>query len=573
MGTKLSPHTQKITLVELDIGQAQTLFFNWTAGVWYVDFDAIYELIDPVYLVGVYPQPSISKVGSVMENGVQLTSVASVALCISTVSSFYYDIADRRLYIHLSGGAEPSTKTIIIGVTTGVSNRACYYNSMYFEPRLRSAPAISKSRDPLFYGRISFDGGVIGIDNHDGGYDSLAAGESALWGGAVRILQGFDTDAYGSFLKMAAGVVENVRLSQTRAEITMIDKRKFLSRKAPRRVFDIATYPNINYANLGKPIPLAYGVLRDAPCTCLNDEATAPATWDFKICDCTDHAIQSIDQIYVKGVKVTATTSSLANGTFGLLGCDYAVGDEVSADMHGYVDGGAALIDNPADIILDLMNLYLAIPYNATYFNTTEWAAASALAMNISIFIGDAVEVFECIEDICAGALLNMIQQDDGRYTLRVYDAARTISDTYSADELLETPTIECDTSQIITSTLVGYGRNWSKGSFNRLHDTSQEAAIYNIYHVYREQSFDTLLTNATDAQTYSTAILAVAGKVITKVTAKFKLQPVERELMDFVMLPIYRQGKAILGMKKCEILSISKDLLGATVTLGCRVV
>jgi hypothetical protein len=245
----------------------------------------------------------------------------------------------------------------------------------------------------------------------------------------------------------------------------------------------------------------------------------------------------------------------------------------VTADMHGYVDGGAALIDNPADIILDLMSLYLAIPYNATFFNTTEWAAASAAAMNIAICVTEAVEVFQIIEDICAGSLLNMIQQDDGRYTLRIYDAARAISDTYSADQLLETPTVECDTSQIITSTLVGYGRNWSKGSFNRLHDTSQEAAIYNIYHVYRERSFDTLLTSAADAQTFSTAILAVAGKVITKVNTKFKLQPVERELMDFVMLPVYRQGKSMLGMKKCEILSIAKDLLGATVTLGCRVV
>lgn len=123
MGTKLSPHSQKITLVEIDFGQAQTLFFNWTAGVWYVDFDAIYALIDPIYLVGVYPQPAISMVGSVMENGIQLATVATVALCISTNASFFYDITDRRLYIHLAGGAEPSTRIVIIGVTAGISNR------------------------------------------------------------------------------------------------------------------------------------------------------------------------------------------------------------------------------------------------------------------------------------------------------------------------------------------------------------------------------------------------------------------------------------------------------------------
>lgn len=305
MGTKLDPQTQKITLVEIDFGQLQTQWFNWTAGVWYVDFDAIYALIDPVYLVGVSAQPSIGAVGSVMENGVLLTSVGNVATCISTNASFYFDVTDRRLYIHLSGGAEPAIRTVLIGLTTGVSNIATFLNSTYYEPRLRSAPAISKTKDPLFFGRVSFDGGVIGIDNTDGGYDSIVSGGSSLWGGAVRIKQGFDTDAYASFLSMAAGTVDAVTVDRDLVQISMIDKRKNLSRMAPRRVFDIGTYPNINYSNLGKPIPLAYGLLYDVPCVCVNDEATAPTTWDFKICDCTDHAILSIDSVRVDGITRT----------------------------------------------------------------------------------------------------------------------------------------------------------------------------------------------------------------------------------------------------------------------------
>jgi hypothetical protein len=572
MGTKLDALTTKIVLAEFDIGQAQTLFFNWTAGVWYVDFDAIYALIDPAYLVGVYPQSSITIVGSVMENGVQLTSVGSVALCVSTDASFFYDLADRRLYIHLTSGAEPAIRTVILGITMGVSNRACNYNSMYYEPRLRSAPVIAKSKDPLYFGRISFDGGSFDLENADGAYDQLASASGALWGGAVRVLQGFDSDAYGAFLKMASGRIESVSISQMLATVNMIDGRKFLSRKAPRRVFSIGSYPNINYTNIGKPIPLAYGLLREVPCVCVNEEATAPATWDFKICDCTDHPIQSIDQIYSDGVKVTATTSSLANGTFSLAGGDFKSGTMVTADVHGYT-AASVLINNPGDIILDLLNLYLGIPYTGVFFNTAEWAAASAEAMVVGIFVDEAREVFEIIEDICASTLLNMIQQDDGLLTLRIYDPSRAVSDTYAADQLQETPMVEYDATQVLTSTMIGYGRNWATGAFNRLHDISQEAAIFGVFKCYRERPFDTLLTNATDAQTFSTAILSVAGKVLTRVSARFKLEPVGREIMDFVMLPIYRQGKAMLGMQKCEVLSFSKDLMGASVTLGCRVV
>ncbi len=569
MGTRLDALTKKITLVEMDLGQLQTLFFNWTAGVWYVDFDAVYERIDPIYLVGISAQPAIPKVGSVMEDGVQLTSVASAALCVSTDSSFYYDIVDRRLYLHLGGGAEPAAGHVVVfGITYGVANHACDYNSMHYEPRLRSASVLTKSKDRLFFGRVSFDGGSIGIKNSDGAYDQLASAGSALWGGAIRVLQGFDDDAYGAFLKMASGLAEGLSISRDLASVRMVDKRKFLSRRAPRRTYSIGAYPNINYTNLGKPIQLVYGDCKRVPCVCTNEDGASP--FSFKICDCADHAngIQSIDAVYVDKVLKVPDSTSLTTGEFTLASAKYTPGQEVTASVHGLLDGSSVLIENGADVILDLLITYLGLTFTATYFNTTEWAAATAVAMDVGLCVIDAVEVFQIIEDVCASTFLNFIQQDDGVFTLRAYDPLRAVSETYSQDQLMETPEVRHDTSQVITSTDVGYDRDWAAGSFQRLHDTSHEAAIYDVYKIYREQKFDTLLTSATAAQTFSDTVMAIAGKALTWVKARFKLQPVGRELMDFVMLPVYRQDKAMLGMQKCEISSISKDLLGASVTL-----
>ncbi|HXK36582.1 MAG TPA: hypothetical protein VJ553_03295 [Candidatus Paceibacterota bacterium] len=566
MGTKLDPHTKKITLFELDISLIQTLFFNYTAGVWYVDFDAIYDRIDPVYLVGVSAQ-SIIQIGSVLQDGVALTLVASVALVITTNNSYYWDASDRRVYIHLNGGSEPALHIIVLGITSGFANHACTYNGLYFEPRLRSAPAISKSKDPLFFGRISFDGGDITLDNHDGNFDSLVEGNPGIFGGAVRVLQGFDSDAYAAFTRMASGLIEGVKINRDSCVVTMVDQRKYLSRSAPMRVYEVATYPNLNYANYGRPIALAYGQLRGVPCVCLNEEAVAPATWDFKICDCTDHAIVSIDQLYSDGIKVTASASSMANGTFSLIGGDFKVGTVVKADIHGYAT------TNAADVIADILLNHLGLVYNATNFNTTEWAVAQAAAMDVGVYVGDSREVFAIIEDICASALMNFIQQDDGRYTLRIYDAARAIDQTLNRDELLGTPAISHDPTQVVSSVSVGYDRDWTLGSFQRLKDTSQEAVIFALYKHYRQQSFETLLTSAANAQTYATAMLALYGHTLTRISARFKLQPLGREVMDFVMLPVYRQTKTMLGMVKCEVYSISKDLLGATVELGCRVV
>jgi len=566
MGTKLDPQTKKITLFELDINIVQTVWFNYTAGVWYVDFDAIYDRIDPVYLVGVSAQ-SVVVVGSVLQDGVVLASQASVANCITTNNSYYWDASDRRVYIHLNVGAEPSTHLVNIGITSGFSNFPATYNGLYYEPRLKTAPAISKSKDPLFFGRISFDGGDITLDNHDGNFDTLVQGNPGIFGGAVRVLQGFDTDAYAAFTRMASGLIEGVKITQGECVITMVDQRKYLSRVAPMRTFLVATYPNLNYANYGRPIPLAYGTLRGVPCVCLNEEATAPTTWDFKIADTTEHAIVSIDQLYSDGIKVTATTSSMANATFSLKGGDFKVGTTVKADIHGYS------ITNAADVIASLLLDYLGLVYNATNFNTTEWATVTAAAWNVGVWVQDQREVFAVIEDICTSAMMNFIQQDDGRYTLRIYDAARATDQTLVRDELLGTPSISHDPSQVVSSVSVGYDRDWSLGSFQRAKDTSQEAAIFALYKHYKQQSFDTMLTSAANAASYATAMLSLYGHTLTKITARFKLQPMGREVMDFVMLPVYRQNKTMLGMVKCEVYSISKDLLGATVELGCRVV
>jgi hypothetical protein len=566
MGTKLDPHTKKITLVELDIGLIQSLFFNYTAGVWYVDFDAVYDRIDPVYLVGVSAQ-SIISIGSVLQDGVALALVASVALTITTNNSYYWDASDRRVYIHLNGGKESSLAIVTLGVTSGFANHAATYNGIYYEPRLVSAPAISKSKDPLFFGRISFDGGDISLDNHDGNFDSLVVGNPGIFGGAVRVLQGFDTDAYAAFVRMASGLIEGVKISRDFCVVAMVDQRKYLSRSAPMRVYEVATYPNLNYANYGRPIALAYGLLRGVPCVCLNEEAVAPATWDFKYADCTDHATVSIDQVYSDGIKVTPTSTSVANGTFSLNGADFKVGTVVKADIHGYA------ITNAADVIASLLLDYLGLAYNATNFNTTEWAAAQAAAMNVGCYVGSSREAFSIIEDICASSLINFIPQDDGRYTLRIYDAARATDQTFSRDELLGTPEIYHDSTQVVSSVDIGYDRDWTTGSFQRWQDTSQEAAIFALYKHYLPKSFNTLLTSAADAQAYATVMLSLYGHMLTRIMARFKLQPLGREVMDFVMLPVYRQTKTMLGMMKCEVYSIPKDLLGATIELGCRVV
>jgi len=566
------PSTKKVTLAELDLGQQQKVWFNYSAFTYYVDLDAVYDRIDAAFLTGIVAQ-SVVSVGSVSSDSAHLLAKTSIAAVESTELSFYFDASARRVYIHLQSGDEPSLHRITLGVVYGISNHAGVYGGVYYEGRLRSAPSISKSRDPLFFGRIAFDGGTITIDNTDGFFDRIGE-DNDVFGNSVRIFQGFEGLDYGSFARMGTGVIDTIRVGRDTLEVQMIDPRAALSRRAPSRVFDAVTYPNIKPGNIGKAIPIAYGALLNVPVLCTNEaESPAPANYSFKLADCTDHGIYAITTVRVNGVVKATASTDLAAGTFTLAAANYSPGDDVTCDFTGYKDGSGNAIENAAEVIRDLLDTQLGIEYGPSSFDQGEWAAAETLAPDIAIFEDDPTEVFSLIEDLCASALLVFFTRDDGRYSLRKYTPNRAVSQVFSQDELLEMPAVEYDPTEVLSSTMVGYARDWDEDQERYLHDTSQESDVFEKYKVYREKTFDTLLTASAAAQAFSDDILDLSAEVSRRFSARFKLQPLEREIMDFVDIPILRRDGSGLGVCKAEILGITKDLLAAEITLDCRIV
>lgn len=567
----LRPSTEKITIVELDLGTRQMVWFNWAAGVWYVDFDAVYDLIDGALLSGVSAQTT-GHVRSVSSDAARLLSVADAATVQTTELSFFYDSSTRRVYIHLQNGDEPSLHRVMLGVVLGVATRAGIHNGMIYEGRLRSAPSISKSKDPLFFGRIAFEGGTIEIDNSDGEFDDVAE-ENDVFGGAVRIIQGFGGLEYPDFARMGSGAIEDFEIGPERMVVNMKDARASLSRKITTAVFDKTTYPYLKDSNVGKSIPVCWGVCRNVPVVCTNeDEAPAPANYTFKLADTTNHELHAITTVRVNGVAKATSASDLAAGTFSLASANYSPGDEVTADIEGYEDASGNLIENALDVILDILETYFGIQYIPSIFNQGEWSAATALAPDVCYFGNDPTEAIQIIEEICASSRLSFIVQDDDRYTARVYNPNRAVSQTFLRADLLEIPTIAYKTAEVLTSTRVGYNKDWSRNEWVWLHDTSQEDAIYERYGIYREETFETLLKDATAAQAFSDDILELSGEVSRTVSLRMKLQPLGREIGDFIIADIGRRHGAE-KLAKLEIMGFSRDLVRAETTLDCRIV
>ena len=468
-----SPNSQKQTLVEIDIPE-DSLFINYEPGIWFITYSVDEEAVTYNFGAGAFGYGNFGsagvadltndnakeRIGSVLVEGERYTRVTNKTELRDNNKSFYFHLGDSQLFIHFDNYDPPeSFTTISIGVTFGYAFQAAYYDDVYYDARIISIPNIVKQKDPLFFGLIRYPGGSIQFQNIDGHFDNWST--KNIFGQPIRILFGRFDFNYADFETVFAGTIDDFSLSPSINTVNIQDKRWALSRKIPINHFDSATYPNIKTRNVGKSIPLGYGVIGNAPVICTNEEGAAP--FSFKIVDTTDYAIKAIDQVYVDDVSVTHGDEDLTNAIFSLSAGVYSVRDKVSIDFQGYETGGI-LIDNGLDIIKDLMALFADVAFNSINYDTTEWNSAQTVVKDMCLFIEKEKSIIDIIGDICKSIPGSMVVQDDGLYTFKIYDSTKTPAGTIEVMELLEPPEVVYDSEEYLSSVLVQYNKNW----FNR---------------------------------------------------------------------------------------------------------
>ena len=563
-------NSKKILLCEMDIGQGQDFWTNYRAGVWMVNFNKYYPDIDSSLLAGVSAQ-DISKVGSVKASGVSLRPVATKADVQANDSSFHYDSNFKSLYVHCPDGDDPDLFLMMIGVSYGTANHGGVYSGFIYEGRLISVPSIAKSKDPLFFGVVSFEGGDVTIDNTNGKFDRFAE-DNDVFGNAARLLLGFDDMPYEDFIPRMSGYMERVQVTQTQLTVGIQDKRKQLSRSLPPNVFDDSTYPNIKEKNVGKGIPLGYGSIKNAPVVCTNEEESGPSNWQFKICDTEFHSIKEITTVYVEGVSKTPTATDLDEATFMLNLGDYNKGDDVTCTFKGYVDALGNLIENGLHVVRDLLLNYYGVKYNSNFYNIARWDEGKAPAVNY--FIKKEKKLIDIIGEIAETVQGDFIVNDDGRFAFRIYDPYAGAVQRIYQRQLLEVPQFEYDPSEVLTSIKVGYAKDWAEDEYLWLDDKSQETDIFKKFKTYLSEDFETLLTTKAAAQDFADKRLELSGDVKKTFTVLLKPgQVILREIDDVIIVTVMRPAKTMLNDCKAEIIGIENDGNAMTVKLTCRLI
>ena len=546
-------------LFELDIPTAPETWLNHESGVYScVMSHARVEVSDGHGATGYYPAVHEGvkyNIRSVRVNMEYYSRAASLSECRGQEKSFYWDQTNQKIYVHFEDGNPPEIYDniklgAVHGYVNGYNDRAdgCYFNDMYYPPRLKSVGSLTRKIDNLFAGFMtlnSFTASIINGIKADGTgfFDSFK--DEEMFGCAARVLSGEPSDTYDNLTVRAEGFVDEPSWSWDEFQIKVTDKRDVLTRKIPVRTFDKTSYPSLSDDDVGKPIQLVYGLANRVPLTATGTGASG--YWDYVICDTTDHAIQSVTAIRTDREGDDGTTTFTYSVTTGILSIAVASGEDeppnVTADMNGYA------VTNALDIIVDILDRYCDIRYTATFYNLTEWAEVQAEAYDLGLVIGkdDTQEIKKIIEDICISSGIGFYPTDDGKYTAKKTDLSATINRTITAAEWYDDPKFSKPRNEYLTSVTVKYGRAWDEDTWQSVDYKAYEADVYKTYSVYQTKSYDTFLTTAADATARAEEIMALSksiGLTMTRTTGK---QHADLDIEDHIYAPYHRAGESEL--------------------------
>jgi len=583
--------SRKIVLAEIDIGREYTRWVNEGPGIWkttlyWTGTNVAYgfkeafligpfqesgdkDMINPGWTAGV-------TVGSVQEDGTELTERASYALMYANAGSFYWDEENQIIYVRMTNDDYIHEHNMVLGITLKLTNDALAddLGEGYYEERLISVPAVSKTKDNHVYGLIQHAGGSFEIDNADGALDWIAGAD--YYGQQSVLKHGFEGLAYADYQQVIKNYIENAEFDWETIKLNLRDDRQRLSRKVPLNVLDNTTWPDMNPDDIGKPIPIFYGQVNNAPAICVNwDRGAAPA-WIFKVCDVANHfyGIEEITKVYVDGVEKTPTPD-LANGTFTLAVADYSVTQTVTFDGKGLKNSGGTYIEKALDVIEDLLSVYLLITYDATNYDTTAWAAAEANAMNnnVGLWIDSPTEIIELIEMLCTSTKGNFIRKDsDGKYTFRFTDIEAASTATIIKEDYQESPRIYPDGDSMLSVVRVGYNKNIDKDSFSWNVQDSERTRIFSKYTKDRDLELETALLTSADAQELAEALYELFDDAEPIVELVLWSKYLSLEIMDVITVPVQRvDGRDMIPAIIGEVIHLNKDPLTGLVTVQVR--
>ncbi len=582
------PISSKIILVEFDVPAGPDnfdIFLNYEAGIWVCAITPGIVTITDTGGAGDFTYTNQNEyiyydiTGLTVDIVNEYTKVYSLEELRLQNKGFWYDkdgdsIGCPAILVHFDNWGIPLGKLIQLKQVYGFcdkldSTNGAYFNDTYYEPRVTSVPTISKSRDPMFYGVIRFEGGSVTFNNADGFFDNFK--DLNLYRTIARIKLGFDGLDYDDFETVFTGFVESYQWDFDKFTVKIQDKRKALTHKIPENTFTTAEFADISADNVGKVKPIGFGNVRKAPLTCVNEDASpTPAQYQYFLADTTYSNISSLGTVYVDNTAISSTTYSYSAVT-GILSINAAtVTDNITNVTASFCPRA---IYNGHEVVKTIIRDYGDIEFNNTTYYQAEWNQAQMNARDIEIYINEPTEIIEVVNKCMDASDAIFLVKDDGRFSSRLYDNDRASADTIYNDEWFGDPAITLNPEQFLSEVTINYNPEWSSGKKRTYVNKTYEAEVIARYAGTQSKEYDTIIESLADATAKSESIMFHSKEIKEVVKRKTRTQHIGLEVMDFIKaLPKNRYGNDEVN-QLWEILGISKNLTSGDIDLTMRFV
>lgn len=315
------------------------------------------------------------------------TERTTIALVEANASSFYFDYWNGKLYIHTSGSDDPAKYFLIGEFKLYLSNKEdMIFNNNYYYPLLKEAniPDISQEIKPYYEGNFSISAGLITIINglikepeNEYYFDRLYS--KFIWRNAkAELIHGEASFSYSDYQNVFTGIIDRASINDDLITINLRDFRDEANIDFPLSTYTQDEFPFLEEGKEDLPIPKQFGYKADQ----------LPVWIDFNDQKCKFHdgRVHSVTAVKINGTTKTENTDYYVDYQRGIItfdrdGITIVEDDIIEVSYFGIVDSALELINNGAEIFLEIMltnfgkalaDLNLDTIYKAKYNNTAE---------------------------------------------------------------------------------------------------------------------------------------------------------------------------------------------------------
>ena len=271
---------------------------------------------------------------AVYENGTALAVKTSIETVEGTAGSYWHDTANKKVYIHTTGGDNPINALITASFWlyfTTWQVGATIYNGNYYLPLVAAdgIPDISQAIQPYYEGTFAISSGTANLINakiRKAFYFDRRYARYLWLNRKIKILAGGTDFTYAEFRHINTGSVNSVSVDDRRLSLDLRDFRDGLQRDLPVEKYSLDIYPRMDENCKDAERPFGFGAITGA----------APVYVDL-----TNHVFEC-HYGRVKSVSVTQNGVTLAENTDYFV--DYQRGRITLARGLAYVNSDVLLV-------------------------------------------------------------------------------------------------------------------------------------------------------------------------------------------------------------------------------------